>query len=295
MLLRYRLTVKKNLRFYHASVIFAILLLFSCRTTSFQHGADTDLNTAAEHQVPGPGHDGIAWTELAEGIRTFSWKNTGRKIEYHIVEIDLSNPALKITARNTGSAWLETEKVENFARRTGSQVAVNTTPFNVKCSKNPFSKAWPVGIQVSDGRTEVPPKDGYSAICFFDEPDGGYSAKILENQGNFYKLGKTPLVAQGGFWVILKDGEIRKFKNIKDVRSAAALKDGGRTLLVFAGKNFSYMDCAEILQNLGAEEAMQFDGGNSTNLVINGRPVLKYGIRRRVPSMIGFKIKNNSL
>ena len=54
------------------------------------------------------------------------------------------------------------------------------------------------------------------------------------------------------------------------------------------GKKLSYMDCAEILQKAGARTAMQFDGGRSAQLVINGKNTIA-SPRRKVAAALGFK------
>ena len=105
---------------------------------------------------------------------------------------------------------------------------------------------------------------------------------------------RIPFEAAGGFWTILRDGNIRHFKNIKDARSAAATADDGRTLYLFAGTSLTYGECAVIFQKLGADTAMEFDGGSSVQLVIKGENVIRRSIQRSVCAVIGFSIKKSA-
>ena len=66
-----------------------------------------------------------------------------------------------------------------------------------------------------------------------------------------------------------RNGKFYDFKEIKNVRSAAAVSDNGKTLYLFVGKKLSYHDCAKIFANLNVESAMEFDGGSSSQMTIN--------------------------
>lgn len=130
---------------------------------------------------------------------------------------------------------------------------------------------------------------------------GGFYAEIFDSQSELFTgraetqngIKQMPDFAHGGFWTILRNGEIKPFKEIKDVRSAAALKDSGKTLILFIGKPFTYTETARLFKKLGADSAIQFDGGSSANLVVNGKSCLKTGIKRKTTSAIGFRISKN--
>lgn len=284
--------MKKNL--ITLAVFFTIFLaFFSCRTTDSI--SESDKTIPVEEMFPSYGT--IQWIQVANGIRTFRFSNPKFGIKYQLVEINLSAPELEITLMNPKrlekARWLKTKSVESFANETSSVVAINTTPFLAKHKKNPFSSAFPVGIQIIDGKTIIEPNEKYAAIAFFKKSEGGYDAKIFESQAQIPTQDKVPDIATGGFWTILKEGKAIEFKKIRNIRAAAALKDDGKTLFLLAGYDFTYNECAEFFKKLNAENAMQFDGGNSTNLVINGKSVLSYGIKRRIPAAIGFSIKND--
>lgn len=131
--------------------------------------------------------------------------------------------------------------------------------------------------------------------------NGGFHAEIFDSQGELFTgraetqngIKQMPDFAHGGFWTILRNGETKPFKEIKDVRSAAALKDSGKTLILFIGKPFTYTETARLFKKLGADSAIQFDGGSSANLVVNGKSCLKTGIKRKTTSAIGFRLSKN--
>lgn len=130
---------------------------------------------------------------------------------------------------------------------------------------------------------------------------GGFHAEIFDSQSELFTgraetqngIKQMPDFAHGGFWTILRNGEIKPFKEIKDVRSAAALKDSGKTLILFIGKPFTYPETARLFKKLGADSAIQFDGGSSANLVVNGKSCLKTGVKRKTASAIGFRLSKN--
>ncbi len=232
------------------------------------------------------------------------------------------NPTNEAKPNNTKSGWLKTKSVEKFARETDSIVAINTTPFMLE-HKNPFSRAKPAGIQIAGGKIISEPDGKYSAIAFFKNQSerqnesqdenhknpgnyrkhrcGGFYAEIFDSQSEIFSSGEKtqngiksmPDFAHGGFWTILRNGEIKPFKEIKDVRSAAALKDSGTTLILFTGKPFTYTETARLFRKLGADSAIQFDGGSSANLVVNGKTCLKTGLKRKTASAIGFRLSKN--
>ena len=198
--------MKKNL--ITLTAFFTIFLaFFSCKTTdSISESAKT---IPVEEMFPSDGK--IQWIQVANGIRTFRFSNPTFRIKYQLVEINLSAPELEITLMNPKRTekgrWLKTKSVESFANETSSVVAINTTPFLMKHKKNPFSSAFPVGIQIIDGKTIIEPNEKYAAIAFFKKSEGGYDAKIFESQARIPSHDKVPDVATGGFWTILKEGK----------------------------------------------------------------------------------------
>lgn len=272
-----------------SSIIFS-LALFSCATTGKL--ARDKYRLEPSQLIPENGE--IVWKEVAPGIRQASFSEPKLDARYELVEIKLDNPSLKIVPLESRPEWMKSTSVKKFARDVNAAVAVNTTPFKLIYKKIPFSKGYPAGLLISGGEVKVEPNERYAAIAFFKDEktvSNGYTAKIFDSQTEITTLPTLPEVACGGFWTVLDGENIRNFKPIKDIRCAAATKDGGKTLYIFTGLNFTYNETAEFFKSLGAEKAMQFDGGNSTDLVINGKSVLNYGIKRLIVAMVGFVIE----
>lgn len=258
-------------------------LFFSCRTTDF----------SAENTVffPYVASTTVNTQQICEGICFTSVHSKLLDIQYHLVKIDLSSPSFEFCASPHTDEWRYAESVRSFAKRTNALIALNTVPFYAQ-SRLPFAKVKPAGLVIIDGTVVSEPRTEYCALAFFASSEGLY-ARIFHSQADCQAQVPAPEYAFGGFWVILHEGGIIPFKDSKDFRSAAGLADGGKTLFLLAGKNLSFYDCAVILKNAGADSAMEFDGGSSSQMyVLQKRLLMKFD---RHPAVIwGIKRKYNN-
>ena len=269
-------------------IFFLSFILFSCATSGKIALEKYQLDSS---QLI-PENKTFQWEEIKTGIRRTSFSKANLDARYELIEIDLSNPDLKIIPMESKPEWMKSVSVKKFAKESGSTVAVNTTPFKLIHKKNPFSKAYPAGLLISDGKVRVDANERYSAIAFFkDKENTGYKAEIFDSQSEILKLNELPEIACGGFWTVLDNNEVKTFKPIKDIRCAVATKNKGKTLYIFTGLNFTYMEIGEFFKSLDAEKAMQFDGGNSTDLVVKGKSIFNYGIKRWIVAAVGFAVK----
>ena len=94
----------------------------------------------------------------------------------------------------------------------------------------------------------------------------------------------------------LSDGEpCGTFRKTNDSRTAVGLSEDGRTMYVLSvegedeksSTGLSYEQCNEIFMALGCFTAMQFDGGGSTNLFLDGKRALSYPEKRFCPCYMG--------
>lgn len=208
-------------------------------------------------------------------------KNPQVSVSYTIEKIDLTEADLQLLTNVPDFTPLYPK---TFARKSGAELVINTTPFKKNGS--------PVGLVIYRGKVLAPAQKKYAALAFFKDASGsGYKAEIFDSQTElFEKYGEAqlPELAMGGFWTILRDGKEYEFIDHKDFRTAVGICDGGKRLLILVGKKLSYGDCAKIFKEAGAEVAMEFDGGRSAQMVINGKNLLP-GIKRKVPVVLGFK------
>ena len=264
-----------NLRLFLYNVFLLItIFITSCATTKYLSTDDILLSA------------GIEWTQLKSGYEITNQKISGLGVSWTCVKIDLSQQI-------AGPASALSEKpfsVKSFAQSNKLTVAINTTPF----AKN-GSKVQAEGIIKQDGKTLCEPLEKYSALAFSFDDDGTLYCSILENQ--ISEQIDNYSYAYGGFFVILKDGLVQEFSDIKRSRTACGTDDDGRWLYLFAvtpdfsltdRNGLSYSECALILKELGCTQAMQFDGGHSTSMIVNGKSKQSPLFQRKIAAAIGF-------
>jgi len=101
----------------------------------------------------------------------------------------------------------------------------------------------------------------------------------------------------GGFFEILKNNEEVEFSySSRNSRTAAGISSDGKTLflLVVEGerknlsRGLSYGECAKILKSAGSADGLEFDGGSSSSLFVDGKNVLLYRNFRKCAAFFGF-------
>ena len=164
-------------------------------------------------------------------------------------------------------------------------MAVNASPFE---KKNFIStKRRTVGIHRSQKINLSSPEEKYSAIAF-SKKDAGYSASIIKNQ-NEIEIEKSDY-AFGGFFTIVQNGKyVDEYKKIRDARLAIGIKDNSRTLVFLAAEKLTFEECAKLLINLGCTDAIEMDGGSSTEISILGKTYRPCIITRKQGSSFGFR------
>ena len=181
--------------------------------------------------------------------------------------------------------WFEAKRTGTFARESQCFMAVNASPFE---KKNFIStKRRTVGIHRSQKTNLSSPEEKYSAITF-SKKDAGYSASIIKNQ-NEIEIEKSDY-AFGGFFTIVQNGKyVDEYKKIRDARLAIGIKDNSRTLIFLAAEKLTFEECAKLLINLGCTDAIEMDGGSSTEISILGKTYRPCIITRKQGSSFGFR------
>ena len=248
--------------------------------------------------------ESFEWEEVEPGISYAKFENPKIPLVYHIVQVDLSNPEFEIFE------YYEPQKkydkavlISELNKKQETLVMVNTAPFQY--SNKLALKFWwmpstykSLGIHISEGKIKSEPMARYCALAFFRDSDGTYTTRIFDSQ-------TEPEVPQadfafGGFFTILRDDEIREFPaNNYDSRNGCGVSEDGKTLwfMVAEGERqkqsigMTYPGCAEVFRTLGAATAMQFDGGGTSCLYLNGKNKLSYKPFRKSPAYFGIKRK----
>ena len=106
--------------------------------------------------------------------------------------------------------------------------------------------------------------------------------------------------AFGGFFVVLREGLVcTEFIRRGDSRTGAGLSADGKTLILLVvegerpdrSRGLSYPQCGEIFRAMGCSNALELDGGSSSELCINGKSVLSYKVHSRQSNSFGFRVK----
>ncbi|MDR1748080.1 MAG: phosphodiester glycosidase family protein [Spirochaetaceae bacterium] len=264
------------------SVIWAVFLflpLFTSCVLLSGGGGFTDEQLPqlfpAEAGIPPP-----VWEPLAPGIDICSFSDSSVPLTLYGARIDLKSPGLTVIMTSpppdgTGGVSREFsgETTLEFARRTGSLLAVNASPFNAPegMLNRPRSA---IGLALYRGVSygEPPMVPRYGALLFME--DGG--ARIIPRQEESLVPPET-VYAAGGFYPLLENGTILPPVNrIFDSRTAAGTAASGSILylLVAEGeypsrsRGLTFEESAAWLLWLGAEDGLSLDGGGSSAIVV---------------------------
>ena len=248
----------------------------------------------------------IRWRPLSPGIEAADIHNPQLPLIVHIVKIDLLNPAVSVITSEAAlfknnRGRLRGETTRDFALRHNTIVAFNAAPFKTRSLLFSVYRTI-VGIHVTDFRRMSMPHERYGALLFYEDK----TARIIDAQTENLLL-ENVRHAVGGFWTILRNGTVLPQKlHRRDSRTAVGIADNGRTLFVVTveGENkrkshgLSFEETARLMRELGADDALQLDGGSSSSLVLqeNGAqhivaPSRSWNIHIRVASNVGIVIE----
>ena len=281
--------IQKSVHSLKVFFLFAVLVIYTgCATQKSDSPAKYILNDS--DFIPKE----FLWQPVANGIERFDFENHTVPLIYHAVKIDLSNENLELVCFPDSNTKTSSDgnftgiKTSEFARKNDCVVAVNASPF-----EGMFKKKKIIGIHFFEGTYYSCANSKYGAIVFNKD-----SARIIENQNpDFYKDFDF---AFGGFFVVLKSDEVQNsFAEIYNSRSGAGVSGDGKTLylLVVEGEHKSsslgltYPQCGKIFKAMGCSDALELDGGGSTELCINGKSILSYKTTRIQANSFGFILK----
>ncbi len=213
-------------------------------------------------------------------------------IVYHLTTIQLNHPSVVIDATapvpNKSYTTLG-QTTKDFAQSTHAHVAINASPYSYPTELS-FKKRTIEGIYIYKGSEFSPANENYAALSFSKDKKASITAsqKEIDEESSYFSF--------GGFFIILDENKIIEYKDIKDARTAVGVSEDGYTLFILSvEKNktslgLNYMECAKILQESGANKALQLDGGGSVSLIFPHAPEQSIISNRRVANSIGFYI-----
>lgn len=212
--------------------------------------------------------------------------------QIYVTKIDLTKQNIQLVFYvNTDDFF----SIQEFAQQTGATFAINTTPFFY----DENNQAQLLGITKINGKIISNQINKYSALSFYFNDKNQLKAKIINTQSE-EEIEKYPTVI-GGYFTILNDGEVLQFKKNRRSRTAVGLSADGEMLYVLSVfsnltsdlSGLTYMECAQILKNLGCTNAIQFDGGHSTALYSKEFGAVTTKNPRKIPAALGFFIPEN--
>lgn len=282
----------------HPKKAFFVLFLFSFLFFSCLSEKHT-FETPAASFIP----DFYLWNQVTPEVYYADVEIPEFPLVYHLVKIDLTSTNLEVFEyHEEGQNKDRAVMITSLDEKSHPLIVTNTSPFHYS-NRLALKFSWmpstydSIGIHISEGIVKSEPAERYCALAFFKDGDS-YRAEIFDSQSEEGLLNAD--YAFGGFFTILRDYEILKFPaNNYDSRNGAGLSDDGKTLYLLAVEGerqnrsigLPYPDCAEIFLNLGCKNAMQFDGGGTTCLYINGENILTYKPFRKSPAFMGFRLK----
>jgi len=224
------------------------------------------------------------WTPLFRGIDHGSGESpdgTAGKMKVEALRIRLDEPGVQlILTHSNGDAPLETigETTVQFLERNGLSVAVNAHFYAPCCESAPEPKDL-VGLAVSDGELVSPATAGSGTGNCVLAVGRDRRAAVLDAPAP-PDLSAVD-VAIAGSHVLLRDGAIvapeDKGEGFQSAhpRTAAGVSVDGLTLYLVTidGRQVGYSNGATLretaawMRHVGADDAVNFDGGGSTTMV----------------------------
>lgn len=270
--------------------IFLLFSLFSCQSIkNLKEEFYTEPAILYENQIC-PSE--IQWKEFSPGFWKTSFHIDSIDVSWTAVKIDLNNPELHFIVAPQSNTLGQLFHVKKFAKKTKSIVAINTTPFDL--GKTEF----PIGITKDKGKIITPTVERYCALALNKNQDNQWRAEIINHQ--------TPESVEnydyaiGGFFTTYENEEFIPFAKNKRSRTGCGISHEGRFLYIMVctpdfhptdRNGLNYEECSLIFQKMGCTKAMQFDGGHSSALIIQGKNINPPFMQRKVPVALGFSIQ----
>jgi hypothetical protein len=215
------------------------------------------------------------WTEPHPGIR-YLRRSTSEPKRVHALLIDLSRP--EITLRSTRQNE-RGRTPSSFAALVGAVAAVNGDFYNTNGSFDP------VGLAIGEGTVWSPDPAGHNFLaCTQDK------ACLIDLSGTAVAADPSWWSAVGGNTRLVRNGAVIQtpqadtscgaFCTTEHPRTAAGLSADRRTLIlvVVEGRQTPILGMtthrlAQLMVELGADVALNLDGGGSSSMVLDGRRV----------------------
>lgn len=275
-------------KLFHFTFCFTLLVLsaalFSCASTSSAGSNEAKSPLLTENELL---PENLFWEEITPGVFHTYFKINKSNVIWNCVKIDLKTPGLSLDIKTSAKPF----KLRNYARKSQVLVAVNTTPF----TKNQGLSL--LGITKINGTVISAPEEKYGAFCF-NVSDGEIIPEIINSQTESCLAAWDN--AAGAYFVILDNSQIIDiFKHNHRSRTGCGINYEHNQLYILTvtspssisdSSGLTYQECALIFKSLGCNKAIQFDGGHSTGLCINGNSISKPKFQRKIHAALGITV-----
>lgn len=199
-----------------------------------------------------------------------------------IVEIDVKRAKGRFALANDQGKITQTSK---FAKDSGAIVAINGTFYNMKIPYNCVTYFKKNGVLCYENTEAMEQRDNAAVaitakgVPFIEAADAENPGGVVENQAWPERIAAPSVVASGP--ILLVDGEEAclkecSFNSKRHPRSAMGTKGKKVYLVAVDGRSPEYAqgmtlwEFADIMRFIGAEDAINLDGGGSTTLYVAG-------------------------
>ena len=288
-----------------------LLLIFSSCASIGRFAFDPQNDVHEESYLP----EEFVFTDIDKDIsciQEFHFSNRRFPLRYHILKVDLHSPEIEFVffpdeTQMKKDSYYKSLRTKKFAQKENLVLAANFSPFENEPNFFHFKSFYYstkkiIGLHKVNGNLLSSPVKKYCALAFNkkenEEGNSFYDAKIFLSQTDSEI--KKYSNALGGFFVILKDGIKQEFAAAThDSRLAVGLDAERRYMYILAvegefvreSSGLSYQECAEIFLKLSCSNAMQADGGASTQMVVLGKSLVPSPYTPIQGSSFGIRIK----
>lgn len=242
--------------------------------------------------------DTETWSEPYPGVRYLEAKRKEGPNRIHALFIDLDHPAPAFTVNQPEDRGMEASE---FAEAYDVDIAVNGGFYDV-------ANHDPIGLTMGEGALWEDSRDyekyGYVAFGEGNRVEISTPAEVLDKPKPWMEhiVSGTPLLVEDGEIAVEHGGNNLARKH---PRTAIGLDEEGRTLILavvdgrWPGQShgMSLTELADLMKDLGANRALNLDGGGSTTLYIrNADGVVNRpsgGSERAVSNLLGVRIDAN--
>lgn len=242
------------------------IIIISCATTPVQIQPEQyfSIDTIIDSNTQ--------WNCIDTGIDRMDYTNNDLPLRWHALRIDLSTPGITIHSWPGTALTGKSKSPISVAKETN--IVLNTMQFYKE--RHGFkTHTIPLGVYIHKKEQLTRKIKSLCALTFTKQSDNTYTATIYDSQADINK-DNTPDFAFGGYWTIMRDGVIHTFKAYRDTRLAIGVSENHKILYILlvegnkksTSQGLTFMECAQLLQRLGAYTAMQFDGGTSAQVYV---------------------------